>query len=785
MSHHLPRVTTLATVALIAAVSVPACGPEDPSGAGAPPDPPSGGVDPGAPSPAARVHPDRLVSPGDVGGDADDDALMAVRVCTAAASPSAHAALPPGFLDASTFAGVYPNDPTKDSTTGLRNAMQAAFRDHKTLYLPARTTYTVSDSLVGVQPPSPCGDPEGRSYRLHGGGRGAARPKIVLKDGSPGFGAGSGKKLVWIGKDSDGDGVIDGAGASCAFGHQLQNVDLVLGKNPGAIGVAMNIAQEGTLENVRIDATGAYAGISGVPGRSTAVGNITIVGGDYGFRFDEYPVGIMLYGIRLLQQEVRAISGMAARPFTIVGLRIDKATGPAIETAGSREPEGHLGIYDARISLAQPGTVIANGAARMLDLREVYVQNASTLVEQGASSVPGSGAGWSKVRRYGFCPTSIGGGKTCWNLLEGVKGRELPADIVSPSAAPPGRLLSQHIPPTTPDVLDPTVLWVTDAPYSARPGAGDVRAKIQDAIDSTEPGMPNAGKSVFVPPGVYDLSGPIVLRSHTHLFGVLARDGGSDLHALDTWTQSLTGPAWIFETSDDAAATTSLEFVRPTWRASYSKNGIWMGAVRWRAGRSSVVRAVRPETAAGRCEDRPRHIWRIEGRGGGRFYTWMEGLSLANACATAADMDRGFRKLVVEGTTEPLTFYGPDPEHGGKQSTDAATTFLELKNAKNVRFLGQKVETNGPLATIAGSQNVFFGGVVAIGASETPFFHVDASRDVELAHVAAWGGSATTALIAETGMGPTETVLHDAEIGAYRRGTVNWAAWPTSFSACP
>jgi hypothetical protein len=602
----------------------------------------------------------------------------------------------------------------------------------------------------------------------------------VLQDNSPGFNGGKPKNFIHIGKDSDGDGIPDGNGAACAFGHVIKNIDLVLGNNPWAVGISMNVAQRGALEDVNIDATGAYAGISGVPGRSTAVGNIEIVGGRFGINFIDYPVGISLYGLRFKGQTERAIAGWAARTYTIVGFEIDMAKGPAIETAGTDNQQGHLGLYDGVIKLGTPGSAILNGAQRIVDIKNVYLQGASKVIDNVSDGVVnGSAASWVTVDEYTYCPASIGGGKTCWNLVDGVKSRDPHLATTNPSVAPPANLVSKHIWSGSPGILDPDVVYITDPPFNASPDDGkDDRAAIQAAIDSTEPGGANAGKTLFVPPGTYDLSDHITLKAHTHMFGAPFGQSSAEFHALDSWTDSLTSSSphkWVIETVDDASATTSIEYIWPSWKIAYSPAKIWMGTMLWRAGQNSVMRGLRGEKVSGRCEDTARQIWRVEGNGGGRFYTWQEEVSATNGCSTVANMDPNFRKLYITGTTQPLTIYGPNPEHGGNPSENFANPFIELDGASNVRFFGLKSETNGTLIVVKKSNNVFFAGVNAFnfGTSGRPLVTVDNSTNIAMSLVAGWGSDASP-LLTENKVG---VVNHDAEIGIYRLGKLDWSAW--------
>lgn len=138
-------------------------------------------------------------------------------------------------------------------------------------------------------------------------------------------------------------------------------------------------------------------------------------------------------------------------------------------------------------------------------------------------------------------------------------------------------------------------------------------------------------------------------------------------------------------------------------------------------------------------------------------------------------MDPNFRKLYITGTTQPLTIYGPNPEHGGGTTVGRpANPFIEIVNSANIRFFGLKSETNGTMIVISNSNNIFFSGVNAFkfGDYGQPYVQVNNSTNIELALVAACGYD-TFLLLGETGMGASDVVNHDAEIGIYRRGTIN------------
>src|SRR5690606_17930275 len=95
-------------------------------------------------------------------------------------------------------------------------------------------------------------------------------------------------------------------------------------------------------------------------------------------------------------------------------------------------------------------------------------------------------------------------------------------------------------------------------------------------------------------------------------------------------------------------------------------------ALRWRAGRRSVVRNVSPLAGFWEPGAPPAFhpMVRIEGSGGGRWYQfegwhwWGQGPD--------------YRHLLVEGTSEPLAFYMLNPEHAASEAQ------VELRKARNV-----------------------------------------------------------------------------------------------------
>ncbi|MFV2070716.1 MAG: hypothetical protein ACC645_27415, partial [Pirellulales bacterium] len=94
--------------------------------------------------------------------------------------------------------------------------------------------------------------------------------------------------------------------SSSFFDSELRNLDLDCNGHPGAIGVAFPAAQGSLIANVRVEATNAFAGFYGLPGRNWGAVNIEVNGGLYGIRTGSATgsptAGSTILGARLVGQ---------------------------------------------------------------------------------------------------------------------------------------------------------------------------------------------------------------------------------------------------------------------------------------------------------------------------------------------------------------------------------------------------------------------------------------------------------------------------------------------------
>jgi len=596
-----------------------------------------------------------------------------------------------GFLNVMLYDGldglVVDEAGVKDSTAGIRRAIKDGIEYGLTVYVPPGT-YRVSGTLAGEQPDTP-GEPGGccdwiwnngfqyfKAPSLVGPSSGP-RPTIRLSDHSPGFGDPSSPRAVIHFRNMNGSATDNNwqGSAACGFYFVVSNLDIDLGSdNPGAIGVQVPSAQWSYLENVKVNATGAYAGLRG-DSNDNGVVNLEVVGGRYGVVMGNWG-GHSYVGLRLRHQtEAALIDTVGSGAIQLTGFEIETSSGPVIRLTGGNVGSS-LALLDGVIKSDGTEAAIDNASGRNVFLSNVYFKGSAPLVKSGSrAAIAASGeAAWDRVAEYSHtdthsvttCKGSSCATQTSHNMVDGVTGQDERVTVDRGSAAPPGDLRRRHVPGAIPWHKDAGVANVR-ALGAKGDGVTDDTAVIQQAIDSHD--------SVFIPRGDYVISKTLRLRANSRLFGVPGQRSRLRAPAWDPKGQFLP----VIRTVDDAKASTYLGDLSVKLPSELDRT--FLSALDWRAGRNSVVRQFSPEVGFGQTASHPRKLVHIRNNGGGRWY----GLSLMLGSPTDAP---GFRALMVEGTREPLTLYHANPEH-----TRADATNIELSHAENVRLLGSKTES--------------------------------------------------------------------------------------------
>ncbi len=346
----------------------------------------------------------------------------------------------------------------------------------------------------------------------------------------------------------------------------------------------------------------------------------------------------------------------------------------------------------------------------------------------GAGVTVSDAARWVRIDEYAYAdPRGSTGAFAAGTTVRAFAARSVidgstnaksePVVSVAPDAEPPpGDLVARHLPPGGFPYFEgansPAAVVVTEAPFGAVAG-GDVDAAtatrntlaIQAAIDAAAAEPRLAGR-VFLPKGEFQISGKLVLRGTTQLFGA-GKCNLAMLSAHASWQPTAT-PGVLIETVDDPGASCylgSLDLTVPK-RNLYENPFTFL---HWRAGAASMTHDLRAE--CGLWLNRPRFdpariapfvCARFDGGAGGRHYFFGNFEQQFTASASPVD-GAGFRSVVIDRTSQPLWFYGFNNE-GGK--TDRRATDVEVLGARNVVMLGFKREGGAPMLTLRDCRDV-------------------------------------------------------------------------------
>jgi hypothetical protein len=554
------------------------------------------------------------------------------------------------------------------------------------------------------------------------GAQGKQRSTIVLQDNSPGFQDPDDPRPViyfWA-RSMQSFEPRDPyqPQPNINFNQKILHIDVELGRgNPGAIGIDHRGAEGATIEDVRIDARNAFAGIRHAPGSGGAIHGVAITGGRYGLYLPGTQPSPLVSDVTLRGQGEAAIYYRSRGPLTVVGAEI---RGAGIRVEGQHGPwNGPLTLIDSVFRLQSGSVAVMSDRSVVFD--NVWFENATTIARiTSQPPLAGNAEGWTHIQRY------AAGAKVAFPKPFGVEpchdavwvdGKPKAGCILeweSTAEGPPSEVCSRHRFPSFPNALDAETVNVRAAPYGAKgDGHSDDASAIQAAIDEHD--------AVFLPKGKYLLSKPLRLKSNTTLLGVsnllsvLAPLPGAQAF------NNPDAPQPLIETVDDPNAQTRLAMLK----LELPSTNPCVYALRWRAGWRSVVRNIYPIRTVwhphATANGNPTVL--IEGSGGGRWYTqtllgwWSQGPD--------------YRHLLVHGTREPLRFYHLQPQHA------RCDAMVELNDAQNVDIYSMKAEGDYTAVWIRNCRKVRFYGYGGILSPRPrwPVIRIDDSDDLLLANI--------------------------------------------------
>jgi len=633
-----------------------------------------------------------------------------------------------GYLVVTYYDGVNP-DGTGDSAPGIQEAIYDAF-DNKLVVLFPPGVYQVSDAIKcyywahwDAQRNRASNPPGLKSHALVGSTIGGSRPLLKLAPDADGYDDPLNPKPVVVWRyftaiNSDGVNKIEPGDplsgvpenyrdqANVIFGWTFRNIDIDVNEHAGAIGGAFKSAQNCGVMNTRIDATNGYSGIFGVPGRNSFIANIEVEGGTYGIVNDASAAGSILVGAKLYNQSEYAILTRDFCPYSIVGFDIKCNGSQAVLTDDqgyNSTGTGTITLVDGKIEMTNAGTAIDNSVGKNIYLGNVYIKNSGNLLQSGSMpAIQGTGS-WQHVKEYAYTDQNPASGDhffDSYSFINGTISQDPEPSTIIDDSNPPENLVSRH---SWEDITvwegqDDGTVNVKESPYNAK---GDGKTDDWDAIQTAINFAPE-GK-VFLPKGDYAISEPLVLKSNTHITGV--GQNKATIYSTNIW-EGGSGKTLV-ETVDDPDASTLFGFIG-FWDEATNASNTNGGFIRWKAGRNSMVIMARYDKKWGSFFGKePRYNYWYSHSAGGRH--------LVGPHQEEAGSNKSNRQVLIEGTQEPMVFYGLNVEAHKNRSTgdiEKIETNVEIINSKNIRIHSMKREGSSPSIIIHDSKNI---GVYGMG----------------------------------------------------------------------
>jgi hypothetical protein len=505
------------------------------------------------------------------------------------------------------------------------------------------------------------------------------------------------------------------------FNSFVRDINLDCSGYAGAIGLHFSAAEGSYIANVKVIATGAYAGFFGLPGRAAGAANLEVVGGQYGLIVPTTPptgnqgAGSVLAGVTMTNQAVSAFLVEDFAPLTVVGFSIEKANCPVVTvSSGFNLAGGTLSLIDGRITVTgAPGAdpVIDNETkAKTIYLRNVSVSGSDNLVKSGGlPMVTGTGP-WKLIQEYSYTnqqspagdPPYESGDTTfpTYSMIDGAISRtpEI-VNIASDAAAPAADLVTRHCWGAGPFSEPPVYTGAVYEPSAIVVPAGASRATVQAAIETASTG----NGRVFLSSGRYFLDGPLTLHSNTAL--IAPWQWNTLLSPAQSWIdEGGTAESPLIITDNDPEGRTYLGGFEVYLPSGSTDAAARFTALRWRVGRNSMTfnLAIRPGSGGSATLEQDLAWLRFNGGGGGRhyFFDGQQGYSTQNSL---------FKVGALEQTTQPIWFYGlgQDATSGGSGWGGAWVA----NSASNIRIYTFSREQRGPALVLNGCTNVALYGL--------------------------------------------------------------------------
>lgn len=575
----------------------------------------------------------------------------------------------------------------------LQQAIDTARSNHQTLFIPPGTylidrTITLYGNDGGDFPDGHTnvfGDPQAPpTFRLQDG---TFTGSPAASNASPAF------NLVHVDPTK---------GSAWVMFATFRNIRIDLGHNPGAAGIAFPAAQDSHLINVHVVGQSFTTGFLGLSGRNQTNLDLGVEGGRYGALLTD-AVGFTINGLRLFGQTEVGLLVKNARGATVVGFEY-QGPGIAIQADGGNYESGNLYLEDAKISLTGTPPAAIDATDRPMVLRNVFVRGAPQVVlalPRGiATANPDD---WSRIVLFANSPSPTSDDYSVVLSVEGSRDTNAVISEVVPVTAVPTDLVGRHLPSETFAFNHPEAVNALSFPGAT------VGQKIQAALNSSS-------RVIYVPAGHHSVDTPLLVP----LGKVLVGDPGKYSFLVPTYmpasqTYLITTEAGVGEVVLESLFLAIRDIPFDGGLHWQNHGGYWLnGRIYPGSGRSEFEGT----------------IIRFSGDAGGSLFALTDHRNLRSGSTPHPD----FRKMVIDGTHHPLTFYGLNLERGGTQRFLPANPFLDVLNSRNLRIYGMKSEPDeGTVVSLRHVDNVLVASFATHRDIAFPFFEIVGAGGLEIA----------------------------------------------------